>query len=171
MGVYITLLGRSTWALLNTFYAVANEGKEPDSVHIFVEKSYKDKLETAEEGVRIISDGFGFSPEIKSHIVNDAKFKDALSGMKETLQDLFNEENRILIDITPGRKALVAGALLSASRLTNKGEFNIDRIFYLAIETTEDVAKPYYMLPMEIQKLREMREEMKQAESENLEVG
>ncbi|KXA99628.1 hypothetical protein AKJ40_02725 [candidate division MSBL1 archaeon SCGC-AAA259M10] len=161
MEVYITLLGRSTWALLNTFYAVVNEGNKPDSVHIYVEKSYEDELEAVEKGLKIIANGFNFSPEIKPHMVNDASFAEAVAGIRKTLQGLIKGDNKVMIDITPGRKALVAGALLSAFDLSTREDLKVDRIFYLAIETTEDVEKPYFMIPMEIQELTEMREEMK----------
>ncbi|WP_456467961.1 hypothetical protein [Archaeoglobus sp.] len=43
---YLTLLGRSDWAVLNTYYAVLVEKSYyPDKIHIFAEKSYSECLE------------------------------------------------------------------------------------------------------------------------------
>ena len=53
----------------------------------------------------------------------------------------------IAIDITPGRRALIAAALIPAMKM------NIDHIYYLAIHNTDDAAKPYMMIPLKYQKV------------------
>ena len=47
--VYITLLGRSVWALLNTYYAITREAQYfPDTVYIAVEAPFRDQAVLAE---------------------------------------------------------------------------------------------------------------------------
>ena len=78
---YITILGRSTWALVNTYYAVLMEKSYyPDIVHIFAEDTYAEELDKAIKGIKILSEEFGFTPEIERHIVKEADFIEA--GMK-----------------------------------------------------------------------------------------
>ena len=48
MKAYLTLLGRSTWALVNSYYAVVEEkGYHPDGIMIYAESS-KDTPSIAE---------------------------------------------------------------------------------------------------------------------------
>jgi len=60
---------------------------------------------------------------------------------------------KVAIDITPGRKALVAGALIPISKI------GVDHVFYLAIKTLDNVSKPYKMIPLQIQELRDFVED------------
>ncbi len=60
---YITLLGRSAWAVLNTYYAVLVEKSYyPDTIHIFAEKSYAEDLDSIIEGMRALSEEFRQEP-------------------------------------------------------------------------------------------------------------
>jgi len=59
--VYVSLLGRSAWALLNTYYAVAREVRYfPDRVYIAVEAPYQNQTDHVVEGLYAISAHFGF---------------------------------------------------------------------------------------------------------------
>lgn len=154
---YITLLGRSSWALINTYYAVLKKGDYvPDVVYVFVENSYEDKLEKIISGLEILSEEFGIKPEIKSQIVNDADFKNAgmefLPLMKKLKEDGFS----IAVDITPGRKSLVAAALLAAKKST------VIHVFYLAVDKIGKAAFPYMMIPLTNQILRDFIKELKE---------
>ena len=59
--------------------------------------------------------------------------------------------SKVAIDITPGRKALVAGALIPLASIS------VDHVFYLQITSTDDAAKPYMMIPLASQQLRDFR--------------
>jgi len=51
---YITILGCSMWALLNTYYAVLMEkAYYPDAIHVFAEDAYAGELEKVVEGLKI----------------------------------------------------------------------------------------------------------------------
>jgi hypothetical protein len=137
---YVTLLGRSSWSLLNTYYAILNQGKfSPDIIHIFVEDLYKDKLEKVLKGLQLLNESFGIHPTIDTTIVNSDEIISAKSSLNKYLKDLKNDGFTIALDITPGRKALVAAALISAEKI------GVNHIFYLAVDSIEDI--PLLMKP------------------------
>ena len=152
MKVYITILGRSTWALINTYYAVLmEEAYHPDVIHIFAEDIYAEELEKAAEGVKILSEEFGISPEINTHVVPEADFIEAGKTISDLIMRLREDEFSIAIDVTAGRKALVAAALIPAVK------HRMDHVFYLAVRKLE--SKPYMMIPLANQSLRDFVEE------------
>ncbi len=58
---YITFLGRSVWALINSYNAVLSERKfHPDSVFVFAEEPYKGNLDKVLEAIEFLSNAFGF---------------------------------------------------------------------------------------------------------------
>lgn len=156
---YITLLGRSAWAVLNTYYAVlAEKGYYPDVIHIFAEKSYSEDLEKIAEGMRILSEEFGFEPEISSTVIEDNDFISAVRRIGELVKKLKERGCSVAIDITPGRKTLVSAALISAVKL------RLEHVFYLAVKQLE--ARPYMMIPLANQQLRDFMDEAERAGNE-----
>jgi hypothetical protein len=137
---YITLLGRSSWSLLNTYYAVLNQEKfSPDIIHIFVENLYKDKLEKVLTGLQILNESFDIHLTIEKTVVSNDEIIPVKSTLIKCLKDLKNKGYTIALDITPGRKALVAAALMSTRKL------GINHVFYLAVDSIEDI--PLLMKP------------------------
>jgi hypothetical protein len=146
---YITILGRSIWAVINALYAVVkHKSAHPDLIYIITEDLFKEKLETTQEGVRIIAEEFGFNPVIESKIVEDGKPAVAGIEISKLINDLKKAGYDIDIDITPGRKALVAGIMIAIEKE------NVDHIYYLDIKTIVDVNLPYEMIPMQYQSLK-----------------
>jgi predicted signal transduction protein with EAL and GGDEF domain len=154
---YITILGRSKWALINTFYSVLRERKYyPDKIYIVTEHIYCTELDRTIDAIKLISQEFGLKPEIDSIVVSDVDFLEAGREIFNLVKELKSENARIAIDITPGRRALVAAALLPAMKL------KIDHVFYLEIKDTSDAAKPFMMIPLEIQKIHDFIEKAKE---------
>lgn len=155
MNLYLVLLGRSVWASLNTFYSVLVEGQfTPDVVMIVCEDSFEENLIQLDEGFRVISKGFGLDPEIRSISVEEGNIVSAGLEIRGII-DSFSHEATVALDITSGRKALVAGALLSTS------DRQPGHVFYLIIDTLEDVAKPFPMIPYQVQHLVDLREQIR----------
>ncbi len=153
---YITLLGRSTWALINTYYAVLREkGLRPDRIFIVVETPYADASDLAVEGIRIVSKAFGCTPDIHTETVREADFVGAGRTVRSLAGDLIGLGYRVALDITSGRKAMVAGALIA----TSLAHLDIRHIYYLAMKSLDDVAKPYMMIPLQIQQIRDFIED------------
>ncbi|WP_292522489.1 hypothetical protein [Methanoculleus sp.] len=153
---YITLLGRSTWALVNAYHAVLREkGLRPQRVSIVTEEPYAMSASTAAEAIRIISEGYGFIPAIGTEVVPEADFVRAGQTIRSLANDLIGQGFRVAIDITSGRKVTVAGALIAVSL----AGLDLRHIYYLAMKTTDDVAKPYMMIPHQLQRIRDIMED------------
>ena len=150
----LTLLGRSTWALINTYYALlAEKAYHPHQIIIITEEPYKEQLDKAREGLEILSAAHGFTPEISEISLPSSSFIEAGKKISTLVMELKANDYEIAIDITGGRKALVAGTLLS---IANQG---VNHVFYLAIDSLDDASKPYMMIPLSIQHLRDFTEE------------
>jgi len=150
---YIILLGRSIWASLNTYYAVVTEeGYIPDVVWLVTEKRYEDYLIKLDEGIRIIGYGFDHEPTVRSTLIEEGDIIDAGVEVRGIIDSL-RPEYEVALDITSARKALVAGALLATA------DSKPDHVYYLMIDTMEDVSKPYPMIPLIYQHLLDLREQ------------
>ncbi len=153
---YITLLGRSTWALVNAYHAVLREkGLRPERVSIVTEEPYAEDASTAAEALRIVSEGYGFAPAIGVEVLPEADFVRAGQTIRSLAGDLIRQGFDVAIDITSGRKVTVAGALIAVS----VAGLDIRHIYYLAMKSTDDVAKPYMMIPHQIQRIRDIMED------------
>jgi len=152
--VYVSLLGRSAWALLNTYYAVAREVRYfPDRVYIAVEAPYQNQTDHVVEGLHAISAHFGFSPEVECIPVARGDMIDVYLKVYNLITAKRKEGCRVAIDITPSRKSTVSGVLLPI-KLND-----VDHVFYLEISTTDGVAKPYQMIPKQYHKLHDFKAE------------
>ncbi|MCD6558297.1 hypothetical protein DRN43_07250 [Thermococci archaeon] len=150
MKAYVTMLGRSTWAMINAYYAIVMHKKYyPDEIYIFLEDIYAEKIPKAVGALKIISRAFGFEPKINWFIVEEANFVDADKKIGKLLKELKEKGFEIAIEITSGRKAVVAGALIHGIPL------NVDHVFYLAIRSMEYANRPYMMIPLHVQILRD----------------
>lgn len=154
MKAYITMLGRSTWATINSYYAVLMEKNyRPERICVVVEEVYKDKLEKTIQAIRIISDAFGLNPVIESIVIENASFLGAEKRVVPVIRKLKKEGFEVAVDITGGRKAVVVGTLING---LSEG---IDHIYYLAITDLSFSDRPYMMIPLHVQHLRDFMEE------------
>jgi hypothetical protein len=152
MKAYLTLLGRSTWALINSYYAVLEEkGYHPDKVTVYTEGNSETK--GILDGISSISSEYGLHPTVEVKMVHEGDFIASGNMISADLKRLKDEGYETALDITPGRKALVAGAILSASKQ------HIDHIYYLMIDSTEDADRPYLFIPRKRQTLTDFAEE------------
>jgi len=150
MRSYIALLGRSVWALLNTYYVVVRSKKYyPDNIYVFTEEIFKENVSKVEEGLRIISVGFGLNPVVRQDTVKAADFFEAGRKVSSLVRALKDSGSEVAIDVTSGRKAVVAGTLIALARI------QVDHVYYLAISSLEDASKPYMMIPFQIQALKD----------------
>jgi hypothetical protein len=158
MRAYITLLGRSKWALINSYYAVLEEKTYyPNKVIVCSEaNSHPEEISSA---LTAISEEYGFKPSIEVKTIPDGDFIAAGNLIKLDLKQLKEADYETALDITPGRKATVAGAILSATRQS------IDHIYYLMIDSTDEADKPYPLIPFKRQKLIDFAEEARRTQT------
>jgi wyosine [tRNA(Phe)-imidazoG37] synthetase (radical SAM superfamily) len=123
----------------------------PDNIYIFAENTYSESIPRIIEGMKILSEEFGLNPEIRFSLVEENDFIAAVKKIGELIKELKEQKYSIAVDITPGRKVLVAAALIPAVK--QKMEY----VFYLAVKDLE--AKPYMMIPLANQQLRDFVEE------------
>ncbi|ACS91043.1 hypothetical protein [Thermococcus sibiricus] len=152
MRAYITMLGRSTWALVNTYYAVVMNGYRPDKIYIFLENTHEGKLPQTVEALKIISEAYGFSPKIYWEIIEEDNFLEADEKIGTLLKTLKENKYEIAMDITSGKKALVVGAAIHALPL------EIEHLFYLSLQDIEHSNRPYMMIPLHVQRLKDFME-------------
>jgi hypothetical protein len=144
---YITLMGRSGWAVINSFYAsVIETDYRPEEVILLYEAQYTDGIKPVVEGLEIVQGTYS-TPNVEQVEVPTSDAHAAGQVALDLVRKLKEKGSEVALDITGGRKALVAGSLLA---LKDQG---LDHVYYLAIETVEGVAKPYLMIPERIQKL------------------
>ncbi len=170
--IYITMTGRSIWSILNTYYCVLMQSRfTPDKVVVFSEEF--SSIYTAEDrekilkGLKKTSEYFALDVEIEMINITDEKdktgcridFVNAASSISLFVKEQKQAGNVIALDITPGRKTLVAGALVPM-----KLE-DVDHLFYLAIQNLK--AAPYMMIPFQQQHLHDFREEVKEVVDAN----
>ncbi|WP_370575578.1 hypothetical protein, partial [Methanomethylovorans sp.] len=65
------------------------------------------------------------------------------------------EGDTIAVDITPGKKTLVAGTLLPINLS------DVDHIFYLSVKET--LPRPYMMIPCQMQQMNDFKEQVLRA--------
>jgi len=146
---YVTILGRSIWAVINALYAVLKQKSiKPDVIYIVTEDLFKDKLKLTQEGVQILAEEFGFKPKIEMVVVEEGNPTLAGQEISKLINTLKQDGFSIDVDITPGRKSLVAGIMIAIEKA------NVDNIYYLDIKTITDVNLPYAMIPMQLQSLK-----------------
>jgi hypothetical protein len=154
MQAYITILGRSIWAVINSLYAVLKQtDNKPDVIYVVTESIFRDKLDKTVEGVKIVLDHFGFHAAVSTMIVAEGNLTAAGKAVGGLAKKLNDKGYDIIVDITPGRKSLVAGTLLALKK------DQVSHIFYLDIKTIEDVNYPFEMIPKQIQSLKDFLQE------------
>jgi hypothetical protein len=150
--LYIALLGRSSWALLNCYYAVLRETSyRPTEILLVTEELFSARIRSVREGLIILSKAYNISPQIGEILLKEADFQGACTRIPEEIQERKRRGMVVAVDITSGRKALIAGSLLAVPRES------LDHVFYLAITTTEGAAVPYLMIPLQMQQLKDFK--------------
>jgi len=146
------MTGRSVWALLNAYYAVLRETPyRPTEIIILSETEHEGQIPVVRKGLKILSEGYAISPKIDVEKIPTGDFIEAGRKISARIRKVKQEGSKVAIDITPGRKALVAGALIPLASIS------VDHVFYLQITSTDDAAKPYMMIPLSSQQLRDFR--------------
>ncbi|MDK2830335.1 MAG: hypothetical protein PWQ75_87 [Methanolobus sp.] len=157
------MLGRSIWAVLNSYHAVLREkGFFPDEIVLFAEGQISElaqDIDTTVSGLEILSEKFNISPDIRYEVVSeyecevnsDNDFMKMVQCIVELIKARKNAGDVVAVDITPGKKTLVAGTLLPINLSL------VDHVFYLSVK--EIIPRPYTMIPYQIQQLNDFKEQ------------
>jgi hypothetical protein len=153
--VYVTMTGISMWPVLNSLWAaIYCKGYAPDKIYLFVTNGREQEARTLSHWISVLTEAYGkrADPIIKE--IDEGDF--ASSGKK--INAVMDEEraagNEVAIDITPGRKAIISSALLSA------WQKQVDHVFYLYLEDMRNSSNPYPMIPFHLQHFVDLKEEV-----------
>lgn len=144
----ITFVGRSEWAVVNSFTAILfHTDLKPGKVHLLYKSSDKKIASSCVEGLDKILNVKEIDCDIKEH-----ELKDEFDLMKpaEIMEEILEDDEEVVIDITPARKFMSSSALIEGMRNDVKG------IYYLYIDSIEDADRPYLDIPLPRQDLIEM---------------
>jgi hypothetical protein len=152
--IYITMTGVSRWPVLNGLWAAACRGYIPDKVYLFVTQGRENDGQVLERWIRTLLESYGKQGEILKERIEEGEF--ASSGKKITaaMERERSAGNEVAIDITPGRKAIVSSALISA------WQKQVDHVFYLYLEDMRNASNPYPMIPYSLQHFVDLKEEV-----------
>ena len=145
---YVTLLGRSPWAVVNTYYKLLTMGKKADRIYVFTEERYKENLPKVVRALEAISEAYNLHPVIETEVVPNYGFFVADKKFKELFAKLEREGYRMGLDITSGRKALVAAAIVQIR------QFPVAFIVYMGLMDTDFPDRPYMMIPTHMQPIK-----------------
>ncbi len=153
--VFITMTGVSKWPVLNSLWAaICCNDFFPDKIYLFVTRGRENDGQILAEWISALTEAYGrrTDPIIKQ--IDEGEF--ASSGKKITA--VMDEErtlgNEVAIDITPGRKAIISSALLSAVQK------QVDHVFYLYLEDLRNASNPYPMIPFHLQHFVDLKQEV-----------
>ncbi len=145
---FITFLGRSKWAVVNSFRAVLYHADiDPCEVHLLFKSSDRERAASCVDGIHDILEVKGLDCNVHRHPVEEER---DLMKPANTVEDILEEAERAVIDITPARKFMASSALIEGTRK------DAVEIYYLYIDTVEDADRPYLDIPLPRQDLLEM---------------
>lgn len=152
--VYITMTGVSRWPVLNGLWAAMCRGYVPDRLYLFVTQGRERDGEALTGWVKLVARSYGKELEVVSERIEEGDF---LSSGKKITAAMERERaagNEVAIDITPGRKAVISSALISA------WQKQVDHVFYLYLEDMRNASNPYPMIPYQLQHFVDLKEEV-----------
>ena len=163
MHKYITMVGRSYWATLNSLWAVLKKGLyEPENVILLSEENFKERTESLKDDIEILLEGYGFEPSVEIKLMDNADFYHA---GEEVLELVDGREDSVALDITGGRKSLVAGALV------NPGAHKLKHVFYLYLDEIKDADRPYPSIDSDRMMIKDFVDIFRRYEDESFERG
>lgn len=135
MHKYITMVGRSYWATLNSLWAVLKKDLfSPEKVILLCEEGREKRANVLRKDIETLLEGYDLDSTVDIRLMDNADFYHAGEEVLELVDD---REDSVALDITGGRKSLVAGALV------NPGAHKLKHVFYLYLDEIRDAERPY----------------------------
>ena len=158
MKIYITMTGLSDWAIFNSLWAAIRlRNYMPDKIYIFTIKKRISQAKLAERRFEILLKEYNKKANIEILDVAEADFVASGKRINEIIKKEKSKGNTIAIEVTPGRKAMVAGALVPS--IQGRADF----VFYLYLENFDYADNLFMRIPLTMQHSHDFMEEMKLA--------
>jgi hypothetical protein len=157
MKVLITLLGRSGWGLFNSVWAmIRTHDYVPEKVYLITDGCQMPLAEQVGKMLEVLLGEYEEHHEIEIVPLNGDLVKEVAGKVREIAEKEKRRGNTLALDVTPGTKSLVMGAVIPGM---NRNLF--DHVFYLYIESLKNAARPYIMIPLSVQHDHEFLREVK----------
>lgn len=156
MKVYITMTGLSDWAIFNSLWAAIRlRNYLPDKIYIFTIKKRIRQADLAKKRFEILLKEYNKRANIEIIQVEEADFVGSGRRINEVAKKEKSQGNTIAIEVTPGRKAMVAGALVPSI------QGMADHVFYLYLENFDYADNIFMRIPLTVQHSHDFMEEIK----------
>jgi hypothetical protein len=153
--VYITMTGISRWPVLNALWAaICCKGYVPDKIYLFVTKGREKDAQALAPWIGVLTESYGRRVEPVVREIDEGDFTSSGRKITATMEEERGAGNEVAIDITPGRKAIISSALISA------WQKQVDHVFYLYLEDMRNANNPYPMIPFHLQHFVDLKEEV-----------
>jgi len=155
MKVLITMMGRSTWGLFNAVWADIRERDYlPDRVHVLTAGCDREAAEQAAKMLRILLHEHGSPAKVRLEVIDEESMKQVSTSVRRIVEEERRQGHTVALDVTPGKKEVVLGTLISGPR------HSYDKVFYLHIETLKHADRPYVEIPLEAQHSHDILQEI-----------
>lgn len=149
--IYITLSGKSTYAIVNSFWATLKiHGYVPDKIYILYDEFIEENLSTINDSFRCILAGYGLDLEIVPIEVNVYDFVGCTNAIKNIFR--LNRKSEFSLDITSGRKYMVSAAILAGWKKSK-------HVFFLQTEEYRYGEASFMMRPLMYQYPADLKQE------------
>jgi hypothetical protein len=123
-------------------------------VHVLTSGCDREAAEQAAKMLRILLQEHGSPAEIRLEVIDEESMKSVSASARRILEEERKQGNTIALDVTPGKKEVVLGTLISGPRRS------YDKVFYLHIETLKHADRANIEIPLEAQHSHDILQEI-----------
>jgi hypothetical protein len=157
MKVLITLLGRSGWGLFNSVWAmIRTHDYVPERIYIVTDSCQMPLAEQVRTMLAVLLTEYEEHHEIEIVPIKADMIAEVAMKVREIAEREKKLGQMLALDVTPGTKSLVMGAVIPGM---SRNLF--DQIFYLYIESMKNASRPFMTIPLAIQHDHEFLQEVK----------
>jgi len=155
LNAYITMTSISKWAMLNALWsAIRDHDFKPSRIYMLITPEHEAEGIQASHLFEILLQEYGIQASIHKENISEESVPEAMEKMSGIIRKEKERGAEVALDITSGRKALVAGALLIAWKE------KVDHVFYLYLKDLSNANNPYMKIPMHIQHPHDIMKEV-----------
>jgi CRISPR/Cas system-associated protein Csm6 len=139
------MMGRSHWSLFNSVWAMSRTMDfVPERVHILTAGCDKNAADKAALMVRGLLSELKSGAEVLVQVISEEDASEIADKVKKLATMEKEQGNQVALDVTPGKKTMIIGAILASSNL-------VDHVFYLHIESLKNADRPFLEIPLSVQ--------------------
>ncbi len=154
--VLLTMMGRSVWGLFNSVWSnIRQFDYLPDKVYVLTAGCDTARGQMAREMLILLLKEHGSPAEVVLVDVPGDDVKEIGQRVNEIIGEEKGQGSEVAVDVTPGTKATVMGTVIGA------GKVKVDHIFYLYIESLQNVSRPYLEIPLDLQSSHDLLKEVR----------